>query len=355
MFYLKNIELNNFRCYKATKFGFSDNINIFVGQNAVGKTSIIEAINFLGLCKSFRTSNDGELMKEKEEYFFVKGKIENNDIETTVVISASQNGKKVVVNNKTYKNLSEYLGFINVVSFSPEDIKLVKGEPKARRRFLDLNIGQVDREYLLKSIEYNKILKERNELLKNINIIPHSQELLKVYTDKLGELGVVIIEKRKKFINDIKAYINAKAKIISSGKENVDIIYTPSAKENFKTELKRCLNKDIEAKTTTIGPHRDDIVFEINGLNASIYGSQGQQRTISLATKLGLAEYIKEMKKNLIILLDDVFGELDQERQNELLKVVNSSVQVFITTTSVQNISPDVLAQSKIIEVRREG
>lgn len=354
MFYLKNIEINNFRCYKSVKYGFDSNINILIGDNAAGKTSIAEAINVLGMCKSFKTTNDNELIMNGENQFYLKGVVSDENIETKIVFSITEGGKRVVVNDKPYKSLSEYLGFINIVCFSPEDLKLVKGEPKIRRRFLDSNIGQIDKYYLKELIEFNKILKERNELLKNIENISHSNELLKVYTTKLGEIGEKIINKRKKFVDMLQPYVNNNLKKISSNAEELKMIYTPSVDCDYKKQLVQNLNNDINARTTTIGPHRDDFIFEINGLNASSYGSQGQQRTVSLAIKLGLADYIKEIKKKIIVLLDDVLGELDQTRQNELLKVVNMDSQVFITTTTIQNIAPSIVEQSKIIEIKRE-
>ena len=351
MFYLKDIQLKNFRCYSDYNVSFDKSINIIVGNNAIGKTSLLESVCFLGLCKSFKTNFDGDMIKNGENYFYIKGTLENDDKEFKIVAALTEKGKSINVNDNIYKKISDYYGFLNIVCFSPSDLSVVKGEPKGKRQFLDTNIGQIDHAYLKDVINYKKVLKERNELLKNFNKFNKLMDLLKVYNLELIKIGKDIIRRRKKFLNDIEPYINKKIKDISKSEE-IKVIYKPNVDNSeFEKELFGATNRDIALKTTTVGPHRDDIIFNLDGVDAGIYGSQGQQRTIALAIKLGLADYLKEKGYNLIILLDDVFGELDYNRQAELLNVVNGDTQVLITTTAIDNVNKDIIKESNIINL----
>ena len=357
MFYLKELELKNFRCHDDYKTNLFNGINIIVGNNAVGKTSILESIYFLGLCKSFKTSDDITLIKQKQEFLYVKGVLIENSREFEVFSSFTrERGKKISVNGNVYKNLSDYYGFFNVVCFSPADLKLIKGESRIKRKFLDVYIGQTDKKYLKNLSDYNKILKERNELLKRSEEIADFDKLLNLYTEKMAAIGRDIITKRKKFINDLEPYINKEIKNISSDKEKIEIVYKTNSEENkIEEEMFKAINVDKVAKVSTIGPHRDDISFLLNGQEAEIYGSQGQQRTIALSIKLGLANYIKSNSERMILLLDDVFGELDFKRQIELLKAVDQGTQVLITTTEINNINNEIINRSKIIKIEEKG
>ena len=352
MFYLKNIELMNFRCYETFTTNFSEKINIIVGNNAIGKTSLIEGVYFLGLCKSFRTNEDQDLIKRGKDFFYVKGILQNDDKEYKIVTSLTEKGKKINVNDTIYKKTSDYFGFLNIICFSPADLNIVKGEPRIKRKFLDRSISQIDKTYLNNLMEYNKILKERNELLKNYD--KYSLDMLKLYTSQLAKVGKLIIERRKMFICDIEPYIQSKIKEISYD-ENVRINYKSSVDAvDIEKSMLDNVEKDILGKTTLIGPHRDDMSFVLNDVDAETYGSQGQQRTIALAIKLGLAEYIKEKDNKMIIILDDVFGELDFIRQKELLNVVDGDTQVFITTTTIDNINKDILEKSNVIKLEEK-
>lgn len=352
MFYLKNIELMNFRCYEMFSTNFNEKINIIVGNNAIGKTSLIEGVYFLGLCKSFRTNEDQDLIKRGKDFFYVKGNLQIDDKEYKIVTSLTEKGKKINVNDTIYKKTSDYFGFLNIICFSPADLNIVKGEPRIKRKFLDRSISQIDKVYLNNLIEYNKILKERNEILKNYD--KYSLDMLKLYTSQLAKVGKLVIERRKAFICDIEPYIQSKIKEISS-EESVTINYKPSVdEENIEKAMLDNIEKDILGKTTLIGPHRDDMSFILNDVDAETYGSQGQQRTIALSIKLGLAEYIKEKDEKMIIILDDVFGELDFVRQKKLLNVVDGDTQVFITTTTIDNIDKDILEKSNVIKLEEK-
>lgn len=357
MFYVKNLKINNFRCYKDKKIDFSDKINVIYGENAVGKTSIIEAIAYLGLCKSFRGAKDRDLIKIGEDYFFIKGEIEDNSQEVVEIIASfSENEKKIKKNNHVFKKLSEYIGYFNVVSFEPSDLDLIKGGPAERRRFLDLNICQFNEKYLTSLMKYNKILKKRNDFLKQIEDLSEKNiEFLNVLDDALVKEADIIIRSRLDFINNINKELNKVSMDLSLSKESVVIEYTPSIHvENFLGALKKKRKYDFISKTTSVGPHRDDFIVKINNNDANLFASQGQTRTAVIAIKLSLAEYLNSESKNIVILLDDVFSELDAKRQNELLLRIEKNKQIFITTTSIDLINDAILNKSKVIKLEKE-
>lgn len=368
---LNRLKLVNFRCFQNYDITFSDKINLLVGNNAVGKTSIVEAIYCLGLTKSHRASNDLSLIKDGEEYTIIKGFFERKTVESEVSLSITEKGKKVIINNKVYGSLSDYLGFLNVVMFCPEDMELVKGGPATRRKFLDSNISQINQRYLKNSINYRKLLKERNEILKSINEgRSNDYNLLDVYTQELAKEAEIIVKTRKQFIDELNPHILSNTKVISEQFESSKIKYLPSIEYDFLKTYKENLKNDLNLKTTTKGPHRDDFVIQLNKKSVlkqdiamqdiamqdiAIYGSQGQQRTAVLSVKLALAKLIHMQKDNLIIILDDVFSELDQARQNEIISLLSESNQIFITTTSIDNLTKRVLKDSLVINIYKES
>jgi DNA replication and repair protein RecF len=357
MIHINKLKLYKFRCFENYEIDFSDKINILVGDNAVGKTSVVEAIHCFGFAKSHRTNNDIQLIKSGNDHSFIKGIFENQGRKSEITLSFTEKGKKIINNSKPYSNLSDYIGFLNVVIFCPEDLELVKGGPANRRKFLDSNISQINPLYLKSSINYRKILKERNEVLKQIaEEVSKDYNLLDVYTKTLVKEAKNIIKARNEFIDLINPHIEKIAKVISNDKELVKLKYMPSVEyekieEVFKTNLKN----DLFYKTTTKGPHRDDFEIELNGVNIANFGSQGQQRTAVLALKLALAEVISKNNSNLIVILDDVFSELDLNRQNQIISLLNNSKQIFITTTSVENLSEKILNDSFVIHVNKES
>lgn len=356
MIHLNRLKLYNFRCFQNFEIEFSDKINILVGNNAVGKTSIVEAIHCLGFVKSHRTNSDQQLIKIGSEYSIIKGSFQNSGKKSEVSLSITEKGKKVIYNNKAYNNLSEYIGFLNVVIFCPEDMELVKGGPGIRRKFLDSNISQINPLYLNSSIYYRKILKERNELLKQLSESEHKNyQLLDVYTQGLIKEARNIIKIRKKFIEDLNPFISKITNAISDGRESGKLKYLPSVDEmDLEKVFKDNLKNDMLYKTTTKGPHRDDFLIELNGKNAADFASQGQQRTSVLAIKLALAELINQKSDNLIIILDDVFSELDVHRQNQIINLLSNSNQIFITTTSVENLTTKILNDSLVTNISKE-
>ena len=354
MFYIKKIGLKNFRCFKNSSFDLDKNINIIIGSNAVGKTSLIESIYVSGCCKSHRTNTDTDMIKKGSLSYVIDNEVYKDGVNENIKIIYNGIGKKISKNEKLFKSLSEYVGYFNVIMFCPEDLKLIKGEPTSRRKFLDIFISQIDKKYMTSLTKYKKILKERNEYLKkevNIDMI-----LLKTYTNALVDEAKVIIEKRNYYINKLNNYFNGKINVISGDKECGKIVYKPNVNvENLSGEFQAKKQLDLITKTTNCGPHKDDFQILINDEDSSKFASQGQQRTLALALKLSQVEVIKENSDNVVVLLDDVFGELDQERQNHLIKLINYDNQIIITTTSVENLSNEVIKDSNVIKINKEG
>lgn len=357
MFYLKSINLNNFRCFESKKIEFSPNINVLYGQNAVGKTSVLEGIAYLGILKSFREGKDEEIIRNGQDFFFVSGDFFDDEEEKNINIVVSYNnlGKKIKKNSYIYQKMSDYIGYFNIISFDPGDLMLIKGAPIERRSFLNINISQIDKNYMLSLMKYNKILKKRNEYLKNTDSPMVDYDYLDALTTLLDEEAINIINKREKFVENINDYVNNASLKITKGKESLKLVYSPNISvENIKKDNKNRIKNDILLKKTNCGPHKDDIIILINDKDADSYGSQGQIRTGVISIKIGLSDYMKAINNKQIILLDDVFSELDMDRQRELLNILSEGSQIFITSTDVSNINQAILEKSNLIEFRKE-
>lgn len=356
MFYLKKIKLNNFRCYTQSTFDFSPTKTLIIGENAVGKTSLVEGIYYLCFGKSFRDARDMDVLKKNTDFYYISGEFYENEYSNSKVsIGYDKKSKRIQKNSLIYKSISEYVGYFKTIVFSPDDLALIKGAPLERRKFLDINISQLDENYLKNLIEYKKILKQRNEFLKNSTSEEYDHCLLEVLTTSLIEKARYIIQARKKIIQELNPYIEKIAKSISNGQEIVKLTYSPNS---FEDELEGNMmlkeKYDLYTQTTNTGPHRDDVEIKINGEDASTYGSQGQIKTAVLAIKLGLTEYIRKNDDKIIIILDDIFSELDVERQKAILQLIALGNQVFITATDLNSIPDDVIGDGKIIKLRKE-
>ena len=353
---IKSIDIYNFRCYEVERYEFKDNINIIVGNNASGKTSLVEAICLLLSCKSFRNANDSDMIMHNKDFYSVSGKIKN-EISHDVSIIYSKEGKKVSKDGQIYKNLSDFIGEFCVVAFSPDDLKLVIGEPKFRRKFLDMSISQIDKTYLENVIEYNKLLKERNEFLKSVEngIINDNQKtMLLTLSQMLVARGKEIISKRSWFINKINMYLCKYVSGISNNNEEGNVKYNPNCNlEEYEKEMMSREKYDLMLGNTSCGPHKDDFTLFVNGKEAVSFGSQGQKKTMALSIKLSLCRLFDESSKDAIIILDDVFGELDKDRQKYLVEVLDKEKQIFITTTSIDNISEEVCEDYNIIKIKK--
>ncbi len=352
---IRELRLKSFRIYDALFMECNPSLNIIVGDNAQGKTSIIEAIYTLGLTKSHKTAKDFPLIKNGADYakIFAKTTLKNRDAELEIVFS--KEGKKAKYNHIDHPRLSDYIGYMNVVMFAPEDLDLIKGSPSERRRFLDLEIGQVNRHYVYHLNQYKKLLRERNEHLKALNKKhANADELLDVLDEQLMHYGTKIIQSRKSFIETLRKKLQPIYEALS-GEKVVKLLYEPSVTEDsFKTELGKKRRLDFLTGATSVGPHRDDCGFYFEEDDVKRIASQGQIRTLALAIKLAVVAIIKEYKgQPPIVLLDDVFSELDESRQNKLMNLLEPETQVFITATSVGDMHLKGLKQYKLFTVEQ--
>ena len=351
--FVKNLNLVNFRNYEKLTAQFNNHTNIFIGKNAQGKTSILESLHILGLTKSHKVNKDRDVIKTSTEYAKIKSLINLNgkDIDLDMVISKI--GKKAKYNQIEVEKLSEYIGILNVVIFAPEDLDLIKGNPQVRRKFLDLEIGQISKEYLYSLQNYKKILKQRNDLLKVMqNTENKDMMLLDILTDQLIGYLEEIISQRQEFITKINKYTNDIYRFLSNSSDNLVVKYIPSIKSNFKKEFISKYKYDIITGTTNIGSHRDDIEFHLNNQIIKTHSSQGEMRTAVLSVKLALINYIYEYKKDYpILLLDDVLSELDEERQNNLIDYIQNKTQNFITATDIKSVNLDKINNYKIFTI----
>lgn len=362
MVYIKEITLQNFRNYNTLKTQFSPKINIFIGDNAQGKTNLLEAIYFLATGKSHRAFVDKELIRWESSWFFIKGQFQKNERDRSIEIYYDGSRKQIKVNKRKIK-IGELVGQINVVMFSPEDLQLVKGSPGGRRRFIDLEISQIDGQYYYSLLQYQKILQQRNNLLKEIAFDKSKVSLLPIWNMQLVETGTKIIEKRLEALRKLNILASLMERKITSGIENLNLTYmhslTPlnndlnmNIKEVFEMELKKKEKEEIQRKLTLCGPHRDDFLFSVNGIDLRKYGSQGQQRTAILALKLAELEYMKsETGEYPLLLLDDVMSELDSSRQQHLVETIKHRVQTFITATDKEEFRKQKFGEVTLFEV----
>lgn len=352
---VQEISLSNFRNYKNLQLFFNSSINIIVGKNAQGKTNIIESVYYAATGKSHRSNYDNDLILWGEDFFKISLTAVKRSGKAKIEIIVRSDGKKIVkVNGQIKKKLSELIGTVNAVLFSPEDIMLVKGSPSVRRRFLDIEISQTSPFYCHSLANYNRILSQRNNLLKSIREKKESEELLEIWDQQLTEYGKYIINKRSEVMEKIKPIAKDIHKTITEGNEELNISYKPSVNENnFQEKLRENRKMEIIKGITMVGPHRDDIVIKIGETDLKAYGSQGQHRTAALSMKLSEIEFMKiETGDYPILLLDDVMSELDSGRRKFLMEAVKGKIQTFITSTGIKEVFEKVQEKSRIIEVK---
>jgi len=344
--YIKEINLKDFRNYESLNLKFHEKVNIFLGDNAQGKTNLLEAIYFCSIGKSFRTSIDNEMIRFGEEFSRIKVLSEKDEEELTIEIVITEKNKGIKVDGVKLKKTSELLENIYTVIFSPEDLKIVKEDPEKRRKFINTELCQISPSYHSALSGYKRILKQRNTFLKDGKISGKGidGQILEIWDEQLSSYGAEIMMKRRDFIENLKKISRELHKNITDGKENLDIVYESNVdlKEDFnsqKEEIKKALEShrfiDERNGNTSKGPHRDDIGIIVNDVDIRKFGSQGQQRTAALSLKLAELKLIKEETgENAILLLDDVMSELDASRQNFLINSLDE-VQLFITTTDL--------------------
>ncbi|RDY71031.1 DNA replication/repair protein RecF [Halobacillus trueperi] len=363
--YIHELSLRSFRNYDELSLTFDHKINVIIGENAQGKTNLMEAIYVLAFTRSHRTPRDKELIQWDAEYGKIKGSIFKRNRRFPLEIIVSKKGKKAKLNHIEQKRLSDYIGALNVVMFAPEDLNLVKGSPQVRRRFIDMEIGQIQPTYIYHLGQYQKILRQRNHLLKDLQRKPGADRtMLGVLTEQLIEHATTIVERRFKFLQLLRSWATPIHEGISRQLEKLEIAYDASVrvsedmnletiKDTFSEKFAEIESKEVERGTTLAGPHRDDLVFYVNGKDVQTYGSQGQQRTTALSLKLAEIELIhSEVGEYPILLLDDVLSELDDFRQSHLLHTIQGKVQTFVSTTSIDGIEHEALEQAEIFRVK---
>lgn len=371
--YLKHISLRDFRNYGRAELDFSPRINVLIGANAQGKTNLLEAIYVLAMTRSHRTANDHELVNFDHKHAQVKGLVERQTGSVKLNLALGPRGKKAEVNHVEQARLSQYIGQMNVILFAPEDLALVKGAPSVRRRFIDMEFGQIDPRYLYALTRYRAVLKQRNRYLKDLRQGQDgdsAQIYLDVLSEQLARLGASVIRRRQDFLASLEKYASNLHARISQKNEKLSFQYLASMK-NLKTDediskmdekelSKRLLDdyrslraQEIKRGTTLVGPHRDDLRFLINGRNVQTYGSQGQQRTAALAVKLAEIGVMKEKTGEYpLLLLDDVLSELDGARQTHLLKAIQDKVQTFLTTPDMSAIARQLIKQPRVFRIK---
>ncbi|KAA0566109.1 DNA replication/repair protein RecF [Rossellomorea aquimaris] len=362
--YIEQLELRNYRNYESIDVSFENKVNVILGENAQGKTNIMESIYVLAMAKSHRTSNDKDLIRWDEEYAKIKGRIQKYNGALPLELILSKKGKKAKSNHLEQSKLSQYVGNMNVVMFAPEDLHLVKGSPQVRRRFIDMEIGQVSPVYLHDISLYQKILQQRNHYLKQLQTRKQKdQTMLDVLTEQFIEMAVKITKKRFEFVQLLESWAKPIHSGISRNLETLEIVYKPSLDVSDNQEWSKMVDiyeqkfdgireREIDRGVTLVGPHRDDLQFIVNGRDVQTFGSQGQQRTTALSVKLAEIELIhSEIKEYPILLLDDVLSELDDYRQSHLLNTIQGKVQTFVTTTNVDGIDHQTLNEATTFEV----
>ena len=363
---LTNLQLQNFRNYESIQLEFTDGVHVFIGENAQGKTNLMESIYALAMTKSHRTTNDKELIGWNKEFATIKGTVEKTATKTNLELQFSKKGKIAKVNYLEQKRLSSYLGNLNVILFAPENLTLVKGSPQNRRKFVDMELGQMSSLYLYDLVEYNRVLKQRNTYLKQLAIKKKQpDEYLEVLSEMLSELASKIVFHRLDFMKQLEALAIPIHDQLSLGREKFSVSYQATIpledgitasqmKEIYIDQFKKNQTREADQATTLIGPHRDDLIFYLNEIPVQTYGSQGQQRSTVLSLKLAEIELMKlSTGEYPLLLLDDVLSELDDDRQTHLIKAIENKVQTFITTTSLDGIKQQFINEPVVIPIEK--
>jgi DNA replication and repair protein RecF len=363
--FIKQLQLRNYRNYEQLEIQFENKVNVILGENAHGKTNMMESIYVLAMAKSHRTSNDKDLIRWDQEYAKIEGRVQKNNGSLPMELIISKKGKKAKYNHLEQKKLSQYVGNMNVVMFAPEDLLLVKGSPQVRRRFIDMEIGQISPVYLHEVGQLNKILQQRNHYLKQLQTQKQTDlTMLDILTDQFIQSAVKIISKRFEFLHLLQNWAIPIHRGISHELETLKIKYKPSVEVSEEQDLSKMVDiyenkyyqvkkREIDRGSTLFGPQRDDLLFFVNDRDVQTFGSQGQQRTTALSIKLAEIELIhSEIGEYPILLLDDVLSELDDHRQSHLLNTIQGKVQTFVTTTSVEGINHQTLKEASTFYVK---
>ncbi len=350
---IKSLELADFRNYESLEINFDKGTNILYGDNAQGKTNILEAIYVSATTKSHKGSKDKEIINFNKEESHIRTYLLKEDEEIRVDMHLRKNKSKgIAIDGQKIKKAADLMGLLNVVFFSPEDLSIIKSGPAERRRFADMELCQLDSFYLYNLNHYNKIINQRNKLLKDMYFNTELRETLNIWDSQLISFGSKIIERRQQFAGQLCEIIYDIHKKLSGNKEEIIIKYEPDVSVgDFEKMMRINQERDIKLKQTTTGPHRDDFSFIVNDIDIRKYGSQGQQRTAALSLKLSEIELVKKVSKDTpVLLLDDVLSELDSNRQNYLLNSIGN-IQTIITCTGLDEFINNRFEINKVFKV----
>lgn len=350
---VKSLELSNFRNYDALKIEFSPGMNILYGDNAQGKTNILESIYMSATTKSHKGAKDKETIQFGHEEAHIRTNVLKENVDYRIDMHIKKHKSKgIAINQLPIKKASELFGVLNIIFFSPEDLNIIKEGPAARRRFLDMELCQIDKIYLHNLSKYNQVLNQRNKLLKELYQHPEYKDTLDVWDQQLIQYGSEIIKRRGEFLQDINEIVFGIHKKLSGNKEVINLVYEPDVMSRFFAD-KLCENREKDERfgTTSVGPHRDDFAFVVNNIDIRKYGSQGQQRTAALSLKLSEIELVKGIiHESPVLLLDDVLSELDSSRQNQLLNSL-SDIQTIITCTGLDEFVKNRFKIDKVFQI----
>ena len=350
---VKSLKLKNYRNYNLLDLNFDPKTNILYGDNAQGKTNILEALYMSGTTKSHRGTKDRDIIKFDNDEAHLETIVEKHGTDFCIDIHIKKNSPKgIAINKIPIRKASELFGIVYFVFFSPEDLNIIKNGPSGRRRFIDLELSQLDKVYLNDLSNYNRALNQRNSLLKEAFYNSSLLDTLDIWDMQLIDYGNRVIEGRKKFVKDLNKIICDIHNKLTGGKESISVSYeTFNDEVTFEEVLNRNRSRDIKLKSTSVGPHRDDLSFIVNGIDIRKFGSQGQQRTAALSLKLSEIEMVKSLINDTpVLLLDDVLSELDKNRQNYLLDSIHD-IQTVITCTGLDEFVNYRFAINKIFHV----
>ena len=359
---IEHIKLINFRNYDQLELDLSPNINIFIGSNGQGKTNILESIYVLSLTKSKRSGNDADLIQFSKPFLEVSGKINNDGLKKNLEVYIDHEQKRVSINSKEIHKIKDYISNFCVISFIPTDLDIIKGSPAIRRNLLNVDISQLFNNYIGILNEYNKIVKIRNEYLRKLYINGNSDfRYLDIINDKLIEAADKIYEYRFNFLDEINSYLPTIFKKIT-GLDGLIIKYESSIGVNtydkdkirdaFIKKFKKNLNQEMMQGMTLVGPHRDDFSFYLNDIDMKLFASQGQQRMSIIAFKISELNFYKKIIGSYpVLLLDDIFSEIDSVKRNKIVKFLKKDIQTIITTTDINDISLDLIDEAIIYKI----
>ncbi len=355
--YIKKLEVTNFRNYDKFKLEDLKNLNIIIGENGVGKTSIIESIYVCSLARSFKSNDDGVILKSGKDFAKIKIELQNQEKIKKLEYIFTEQGKKTKINNTLKKKISDFISQYKVILFSPDELRIIKEAPNTRRNYLNISLSQINKSYIKLLNNYNILIKNKNDYLKKMYINSNMDTTyLDILDEKISSLGYQICKSRSEYIFKLNKYIK---KIFKKFKKEDEVCikyisqFSDKSIEEILSMLKKNRSNECSLGLTKTGIHRDDIVFMHNGMSAKEFSSQGIQKLILLSLKMAELEVlVNDYYEEPILLLDDLFSELDSINQNSILNNLNKNIQVFITTTDVNNIKPSMVKKSKVIELK---